>query len=1120
MRRDDTGQIILSASDLVRFQGCQHATWLDLEYLKGADLKPAEDLEESQLVQKKGDEHERGYLNSLQQAGRTVDVVDKDTVSFSEAAARTRAIMAAGPEIIYQAALGNGRWAGYADFLERVPVPSALGSFSYEPIDTKLKRSPHPSHALQLALYSELLAQAQGRVPEHIHIVLGDGHRVRLPVRGFSSFAKRMMERLDAFIASPVETDPEPVEACGHCRWRDHCHDQWDRSDSTWLVAGITRSQHRKLESAGLTTLPELVSARKRPTRLSVETWEKLRTQADLQLARRRGGPPAFKLRPLESGRGLARLPEPDQHDLFFDMEGDPLVPDGLEYLFGMYRADGAEGRYEHIWAHDKRAEEAAVRAVLGRFIDHLKAHPRAHIYHYGDYEVAALKRLASRYGVGEELMDQLLRRQAFVNLLRVVKQGMFASEPSYSLKDLEVFYFPARAEAVASGTDSIVAYERYRDSGDLAILEQIRAYNEADCRSTRGLRDWLVSTVRPKGYPWYTHETSSQTDDVAGDEDPHEAARAAWRAQAKAAAPRLGQPLADLLFELCFFHRREERPAWWTMFDRADREPEDLIEDLESLAGLEAIGPPKPDKRSQIRRYRYPDQETKLRVGSRTRLRTTTATVSITEMNPQRNEVTVKFGPSAGNPPDSIDLIPAGPIESKVLSAAVRDVAADMFGGGASYPAVEALLRRDAPRLKKLRLSEFDLATSSNPVGEVSRVIAALDQSCLPIQGPPGTGKTYVASVAILELVQAGKRVAVAAHAHKAIDNLLLAIVERAKERSADITIVKRRKTADEADDLDESEFETAGDNDDPRLNSYQVVGGTAWLFARDEHRQQFDYLVVDEAGQMSLANAVAAGTCARNIVLVGDPMQLPQPLQGAHPAGTGLSSLEHFIFGHPTVPPDRGLFLPRTRRLHSAVCEYISELAYEGRLSNLLDTDNQAVLGIEKLGLSGAGLTFVEVAHEGNSQSSEEEALALDQAFRALLGCRFRDRNGKVRNLTNADVLVVSPYNAQVNLLRRTLPEGARVGTVDRFQGQEAPVCLISMATSSGDELPRNIEFLFSTNRLNVAVSRAQAVAVIYASPRLLDVPCRKIEQVQLVNGLCLFRDMAKAQSGGDRN
>ena len=262
-----------------------------------------------------------------------------------------------------------------------------------------------------------------------------------------------------------------------------------------------------------------------------------------------------------------------------------------------------------------------------------------------------------------------------------------------------------------------------------------------------------------------------------------------------------------------------------------------------------------------------------------------------------------------------------------------------------------------------------------------------------------------------------------------------------------------------------------------------------------------------------MSLANIVATGTAARNIVLVGDPMQLAQPIQGVHPGHSGSSALAYLLDGVSTIPADRGIFLPVTRRLHPLICDYISRVVYDCRLvSDKPAAHQQLLLTPPHPPLATAGLHFAAVAHVGNSQSSAEEGNAILDVYRSLIGQIYQDqdRDGERRCIGAADILVVTPYNAQVNL--RMLPAGARIGTVDKFQGQEAPVCLISMATSSADELPRNIEFLFSVNRLNVAISRAQALAVVFASPRLLDVPCRTIEQMRLVNALCAVADYAR--------
>jgi predicted RecB family nuclease len=1113
MQRRNNDAIILSATDLMRFAGCAHAVALDLRQLKGERLKTVEDSAGARLIQAKGHAHEAAFLQSLRDAGNSVAGIDKDRLTFEEALAHTRRALAEGHGYIYQAALAGGRWSGYADFLERVGRPSRLGAFSYEIIDTKLKRSPDPRYVLQLALYSDLLAEAQGAAPEHIHIVLGDRRRVTLRLADYRSYARRLRRRLEDFIDTLPPTRPEPVPACELCRWREHCGDVWDRTDDLCLVPGIRKSQRQKLEAAGVATIAGLAANASKVPKLADETLARLRVQARLRAARRAGGPPTFELRPFEPDKGLARMPRPAAGDLFFDMEGDPLIEGGLEYLFGVYgEADGV-GTFRAFWAHDRNQEREAAERVLAFFREHLAAHPDAHIYHYNHYEPTALKRLASGHGVGEALLDQFLRERRFVDLYRIVQQGLITSEPGVSLKDLEALYGYARPKEVATAGDSIVAYEQWLETRDAAILEAIHAYNEADCRSTRALRDWLVSSVRPADLPWWRPE-ATVADDGAQDERTlrAEQERAQLRGRLGAVAgPLAGEP-AELLFELAWYHQREDKPQWWAMFDRAERDTEELIDDADSLGGLEAIGEAVPDKRSLLRTYRYPEQETKLREEANVRMKEGLKHVSIVRLDPEAREVDVKFGDAAGAPPERLDLVPGGPIGTEVLREAVRRVAADAFRGGGRYRALEALLAKELPRLAGKAPGAPLIDETADVVAETVNAVRRLDVSCLPIQGPPGTGKTYVASQAILALLREGKRVAVTSNSHKAIGNLLAAIAARAREKK--VTLQAIQKVSDGEAAVTDPALEVTTDNNDARLATYPLVAGTAWLFARPEHDQQFDHLFIDEAGQVALANVVAAGAAARNLVLVGDPMQLSQPVQGRHPGQSAASGLTYVLDGGATVPAERGIFLPTSRRLHPLICAYISDLVYEGRLKSDAGAARQSLLlGRAYPPLAPAGLRFVPVAHSGNSQSSEEEGNALAHVYRSLIGRGFRDRDGEEKRIAEGDILVVTPYNAQVNLIKRALPASARVGTVDKFQGQEAPVCLISMATSSGEELPRDIAFLFSVNRLNVAISRAQALAVVFASPRLLDVPCRTIDEMRLVNALCAVADHAGA-------
>jgi uncharacterized protein len=286
------------------------------------------------------------------------------------------------------------------------------------------------------------------------------------------------------------------------------------------------------------------------------------------------------------------------------------------------------------------------------------------------------------------------------------------------------------------------------------------------------------------------------------------------------------------------------------------------------------------------------------------------------------------------------------------------------------------------------------------------------------------------------------------------------------------------------------------------------QLVAGTAWLFARPELDGTLDHLVIDEAGQCSLADAIAVGTSARNLVLLGDPLQLAQVSQGTHPAGTGSSVLEHLLDGFPTIPEDRGVFLEESWRMHPDVCEFVSGLVYAGRL------ESQESAAARSTSL-GTGIRFLPVDHEGNRSAAPEEAARIAAEIARMTGGTFTDANGKARSLSYKDLMVVTPYNAQVHELSRALPGGVPIGTVDKFQGQQAPVVFFSMATSSGEDVPRSLSFLFSRNRLNVAISRAQCLAVLVCSPRLLEARCRSIEEMELVNALCRLVEVAEEQA-----
>lgn len=845
-----------------------------------------------------------------------------------------------------------------------------------------------------------------------------------------------------------------------------------------------------------------------------------------MQYKHRETGLDFVELKETESDKrlGFLRLPPPDEGDLYFDMEGDPMEEGGLEYLFGISCLENGAIKFRPFWGHDRHEEKKAFEGFMDFVTAYLAQHPNAHIYHYADYENRALKHLMGLHGTREAEVDNLLRNQKLVDLFAVVRHSILTSEPRYSIKNLETFYMKGERSAdVKNAGASIIFYENWRKTGDPKLLEEIRQYNEEDCHSTWLLHKWLIG-LRPSNLPWY-----SAGDDDEPDEEKtariHEAEKQRERYRQKLVA---GLPedvslrsaednVNQLLFDLLDFYRREDKPGFWRMFDRQGKTVPELMDDLDCLAGLQldSATPMFKDKKSSVITYRFSPQEHKLAVGDACQDSESLQSIgTIYSLNNEAGLVQLRAGPSVlkawgDQPPAGITAIAANNhINKKSLQAALLRFIDSYIAGEDKYSVLKSLLYRELPNISGVATGQ-PLASDKEDASERAvQVISKMQESCLFLQGPPGTGKTYTGSRAIVALLKQGKRVAVSANSHKAVINLL-----SATEKAANIQgFVFRgaKKGAAENDKTQEGMIENV-DGVDVYDPAYQLVGGTAWAFAHENADSAFDYLFIDEAGQVSLANLIAMGVCAKNIVLLGDQMQLGQPLQGDHPGESGQSALDYFLGEHATIPPERGLFLGVTRRMHPDVCKFISDAVYEGRLHAAPENSNQALVLNESAhsSLKPTGISFVEIDHDECGQSSIEEANLIAKIVDNLLGQQYRDQEGTVSHFSEKNILVVAPYNAQVRTLRDRLPTGIEVGTVDRFQGLEAEVVIVSMTTSSGDYLPRNIEFLYDKNRLNVAVSRARSLAIVVANPKLLEVDCKTPEQMALVNTLCWLRE-----------
>ncbi len=1112
-------EVLYSASDLVAFLGCAHATTLDLVNLE-TPLKVAEDNDHAKLIQQKGFAHEASHLASLKAAG--LQVVDLSLRQpLDDACKATVSAMESGAHIVFQATLRNGKFFGHADFLRRVDSPSRFGYHSYEVVDTKLAKSAKSRFLVQLAFYSSLLEGTQSAAPKAMHVVLGDGREDSYRVADFASYTSVSKERFAQAVAAPERPDtyPRPCAHCDTCRWRDICKQRWLDDDHLSQVAGITKIHISRLEGAGVRTMHALANlpAEAHVPKMVPAMLAKLRHQASLQVAYREDGTRRYEVLPgaCEPLRGFVRLPPSSPHDLYFDIEGDPLVDGGLEYLLGIHYRDLGSSCFKSFWAHSRDAERTSFETFMDFISQWLAAHPDAHIYHYAAYEDSALKRLMTLHGTREADVDRLLRERRLIDLFKVVREALRTSEPAYSLKNIEHFYMSTRKGEVQSAGNSIVFYERWKDSGDESLLNQIEEYNRDDLTSTRMLHEWLLS-IRPPTTPWRLGGATNADDKPVAEATPAEKRLEDYRRKLLGTLPQdqtIWSPkdqLCELVFQLLDFHRREAKPEWWSVFDRMDKTDDELIEDIECIGGMtrSTVTPPRPDKRSVEYDYGFPEQDFKLRSGLQVRRCDNAAPAgTIQALDEDRCTVTLRIGAKAPELPLTLSIGPSGPINADAMRDALFRVGDALAAGDGKFQAGFELLQRNLPR--------FVNGTPSGPlvlgklplVEEVADLVGSLDRSYLVIQGPPGSGKTYTASRVIVSLLQRGNRVGVAANSHKAVHNVLDAVEKHAAELAFAFDGIKKASRNNEDSVYEGSFISSEFTNPEVAGAGAQLIAGTAWLFSDPQFEGALDYLFVDEAGQVSLANVLAMGTSAQNIVLLGDQMQLGQPSQAVHPGRSGLSALDFLLEEVATIPETQGVFLPDTFRMHPDVCRFISDAVYDGRLRSAPKTEQQRLeLDVNAhASLQQTGLRFVAVQHDGCSQRSEQEATVVATLYENLLTQRWIDCSGTVRQLTAADILVVAPYNMQVNLLKRTLGPEARVGTVDKFQGQEAAVVIVSMTTSSGEFLPRDIEFLYSRNRLNVAISRARCLALVIANPALLYVQCSTPEQMRLVNTLC---------------
>lgn len=1153
---EQDGRIVWSASDLKAAAECEFA-WLRAIDAKVGRVAPVDDPEDATLERaaRLGTAHELRVLDDLR--ARLGDAVreipaarSSDAAALGEAVRLTDAALAdPSAEVVYQAAFATDEFVGFADFLVRESVPRSDGTRPWIVQDTKLARRARVTALMQLAAYVDQLDRLGVPRSGEVQLLLGDGttstHRVDdlLPVFGLRRDRLRALiadRRVELGAAGPTiawgdargELD---VIACGRCAT---CEIEVVAHRDLLLVAGMRPVQRDRLRAAGIETIDALVAATDVPPAMSADTFASLRTQARLQLESPAGVPSdtapahAVPLFEVVAPKSLGVLPRPDHGDLFFDFEGDPLYTEGvgehwgIDYLFGW--VDSRE-TYGALWAHTFDEERVALERFLDMVALRRTQYPGMHIYHYAPYEPTHLLTMAARYGVREADVDRLLRDGVFVDLYPVVRRALRVGSRSYSIKKLEPLYMgdEVRTSDVQRGDDSIVKYVEARAlaaDGDTAaaqrVLDDLADYNRYDCVSTRRLRDWLVDRARESGA---VPARGAEPDEQAYEPSPRATALQRWAADAAepdATALRLAAAAID-------YYPREEKTYWATHFLRL-REPVSVWEETrdvlvvdgarsrvvadwhiaESGRGserrlVELRGELAPGTRLSVDADPFAVYDLPAPFPLETRPRWIHGARRATVREVLDDGAIVEEIAADGVTWEELPLAltPPAPPRAGNQQKAIDAWADAVLAAAPGLPdgAAADILRRVPPRTRSGGLAPVtavDGAPGDDEVTAIARSVADLDRSYLAVQGPPGTGKTYVGSHVIARLVaERGYRIGVVAQSHATIEHMLDQVIAAGVPASR---VGKAPK-----DPSRPHAFTVLPKNGVAAFTAENaahgfVVGGTAWDFSHEARipRGSLDLLVVDEAGQFSLASTIAVSLAASRLLLLGDPQQLPQVSQGTHPEPVDTSALGWIIDGAEVVPPDLGYFLARTRRMHPAVAGPVSRLSYEGRLAAHPSTMLRRLDGVEP------GVHVVPVRHRGNATFSTEEADAVARLVEGLVGREWIGAEGgagetatvrEPRPLRPDDIIVITPYNAQQVAVEEALAAAGYadvpVGTVDRFQGKEAVVAILTLAASSGREAPRGLEFLLLRNRINVAISRALQAAYVVYSPALLD-------------------------------
>lgn len=1152
-----------SPSDLALLMRSPFATWMERYAVDFPDkvkeiIDPVDPL--MNMLGQKGQTHEQTYLEEIIEVHGQENVVHIESRNPDTAVGDTLKAMQSGADVIFQACLRRDSFFGFADFLVKRSGQSKFGDYHYEAWDTKLAKQVKPAFIVQLCCYSWMLESVQGVLPEEIVVVNGSREKLRLRIAPYLPLfteLKSRFERQQSDFSGDFNDLPDPVFVEDFGRWSAFAQQRINESDGLSVVAGIRRTQIKKLHQAGISTFKELATTEIPAIKgMATDTFNKLKRQASLQFRSRTADEPVFEINEAEPGKGLSALPPKSPLDVYFDIEGDPLIDGGLEYLWGVSFEEptaqkGKVYAFKDWWAHNRIQEKQAFEAFIDWVYERWQRDPQMRVYHYASYEITAINKLANREQTRLDEVSELISHNVFIDLYRVVLGGLTIGEPSYSIKKVERFYRTARQTEVLNGGESTIWYENWReadgeaewarDANGLQLytskpgqldwskwpeLNAIREYNIDDCESTLELVAWLRSIQEQHGIQYVPPvqelliqvEKTERQEKSSAEREVLNTRKEALIAQYDNSPALQSDPIAGFIRDVVKFHDRERKPSTINYFQRLEKTNDELVDDDTVVFNVN-LQHQQPKGKKLVCSGAYdldqPLRDDKIKSG---RIRFTDVRLSKIEMDELDGNIgQIRFEINAEHA-EALTISPLvifgddSVVNTSGLERRLCDIAEQYFNQGQLAKPILNLLTRQAPNvpsgllpINRQRYQNDDAYTNA-----LCNLALKMQDSVLCIQGPPGSGKTTSAVTVIQSLIDAGYRIGVTSNSHAAILNLL----KRLAIKRPDMLIAKvgGDKQDFEKSNPDEQypNFQFLSELKSTKkrpIERYQVVGATLYSFARDlafEH--PVDYLFVDEASQVALAILITVGGACKNIIMMGDQMQLEQPIQGTHPGDSGRSALEYFLQDHAVVPDDMGVFLERSYRMHSTICQPLSEVVYEGKLQSDPANDHQQIrLPSAALIQQSCGIAYVPIEHEGNTQASEEEVDLCERLVNELHTGVYFDKQGNSHPITPSDILIMAPYNMQVIALRKRLGPEYSIGSIDKFQGQEAPVVILSMAVSDVNDSPRGLDFVFAINRLNVAVSRAKALAIIVANPALKNPSVHSLDKMQKVGTYC---------------